>query len=209
MARSSPRQSPPSSSQSTPRLEAGTQELAIEPERREQPALTDAQVVQLAELGPADRRALRPPQDIEWCLVDDSFQIVQSRPITTLFPIPVAGDQENMCTCPSVIAQMMTDALSPGALLLAADHTSAIVTWPVGGCSSMSPRLGVARRAAPVLFGGHWKSDPLIGTALETHPSNAADSSSFRSRDRSLRSARGSGAASLESRRSGPSVIEL
>ena len=28
------------------------------------------------------------PQDIEWCLVDDGFQIVQSRPITTLFPIP-------------------------------------------------------------------------------------------------------------------------
>ena len=33
--------------------------------------------------------------DIEWCLVDDGFQFVQSRPITTLFPIPAAGDREN------------------------------------------------------------------------------------------------------------------
>ena len=32
------------------------------------------------------------PQDIEWCLVDDGFEIVQSRPITTLFPIPAIGD---------------------------------------------------------------------------------------------------------------------
>ena len=39
----------------------GTQEQAIEPERQEQPALTDAQVVRLAQLGPADRSALRPP----------------------------------------------------------------------------------------------------------------------------------------------------
>ena len=39
----------------------GTQEVAIDPQRQEQPALTDAQVVRLAQLGPADRSALRPP----------------------------------------------------------------------------------------------------------------------------------------------------
>src|SRR5438034_2360021 len=73
----------------------GTQEHAIEPERREQPALTDAQVVRLAQLGRRIEAHFGQPQDIEWCLVDDGFQIVQSRPITTLFPIPEAGDREN------------------------------------------------------------------------------------------------------------------
>ncbi len=38
----------------------GTQELPIEPERQEQPALTDAQVLELARAGTPDRSALRP-----------------------------------------------------------------------------------------------------------------------------------------------------
>src|SRR5262245_14354390 len=73
----------------------GTREQAIDPERQEQPALTDAQVVRLAQLGQRIEAHFGRPQDIEWCLVDDGFQIVQSRPITTLFPIPDSGDREN------------------------------------------------------------------------------------------------------------------
>ena len=91
----------------------GTQELAIEPERQEQPALTDAQVVRLVQLGRRIEAHFGLPQDIEWCLVDDSFQIVQSRPITTLFPIPAAGDQENHVYVSVGHAQMMTDAMKP------------------------------------------------------------------------------------------------
>src|SRR5262249_40188832 len=59
----------------------GTRELAIEPESQEQPALTDEQVVRLAQLGRRIEAHFGRPQDIEWCLVDDGFQIVQSRPI--------------------------------------------------------------------------------------------------------------------------------
>ncbi len=91
----------------------GTRELAIEPERQEQPALTDAQVVRLVQLGRLIEAHFGLPQDIEWCLVDDSFQIVQSRPITTLFPIPAAGDQENHVYVSVGHAQMMTDAMKP------------------------------------------------------------------------------------------------
>src|SRR5438094_3645898 len=60
----------------------GTQEDAIDPERQEEPALTDAQVVRLAQLGRRIEAHFGHPQDVEWCLVDDGFQIVQSRPIT-------------------------------------------------------------------------------------------------------------------------------
>src|SRR4029453_2881144 len=53
------------------------------------------------------------PQDIEWLLVDDGFQIVQSRPITTLFPIPETGDQENHVYLSVGHQQMMTDPMKP------------------------------------------------------------------------------------------------
>src|SRR5690606_18733910 len=48
----------------------------------ERTALTDAQVVRLARLGRRIEAHFGAPQDIEWCLLDDDFQIVQSRPIT-------------------------------------------------------------------------------------------------------------------------------
>jgi phosphoenolpyruvate synthase/pyruvate phosphate dikinase len=73
----------------------GTQEQPIEPAQQEQPALTDAQIVQVAQLGRRIEAHFGCPQDIEWCLVDDGFQIVQSRPITTQFPIPEVGDGGN------------------------------------------------------------------------------------------------------------------
>ncbi|HEX5584884.1 MAG TPA: PEP/pyruvate-binding domain-containing protein [Gaiella sp.] len=87
----------------------GTEEHAIEPELQEQPALTDAQIVRLAQLGRRIEAHFGRPQDIEWCLVDDEFQIVQSRPITTLFPIPEAGDGENHVYVSVGHQQMMTD----------------------------------------------------------------------------------------------------
>ena len=58
------------------------------------------------------------PQDIEWCLADDGFQIVQSRPITTLFPIPRTGDAENHVYLSVGHQQMMTDAMKPLGLSL-------------------------------------------------------------------------------------------
>ena len=68
----------------------GTQQQAIEPERQDA-ASADGRAGRPA--GGAGRRIeahFGRPQDIEWCLVDDDFLIVQSRPITTLFPIPDA-----------------------------------------------------------------------------------------------------------------------
>ena len=44
----------------------------------EQPALTDAQVMRLATLGRRIEAHFGQPQDIEWCLAGDEFQIVQT-----------------------------------------------------------------------------------------------------------------------------------
>src|SRR6185437_6429334 len=91
----------------------GTQEQAIEPERQQQPALTDAQVVRLAQLVRRIEAHFGRPKDIEWCLADGGFQIVKSRPITTLFPIPAVGDGENHVYVSVGHQQMMTDAMKP------------------------------------------------------------------------------------------------
>lgn len=77
-----------------PSPSGGTEELAVDAELQGRPALTDAQVVRLALLGRQIEAHFGRPQDIEWCLVDDCFQIVQSRPITTL-TVPEAGDRAN------------------------------------------------------------------------------------------------------------------
>ena len=125
----------------------GTQEQAIDPERQDQPALTDAQVVRLAQLGRRIEAHFGRPQDIEWCLVDDGFQIVQSRPITTLFPIPESGDRENHVYVSVGHQQMMTDPMKPLGLSFWQMTTPRPWPRPAAACSSTSPE-GWPRRPA-------------------------------------------------------------
>ena len=146
----------------------GTQEQAIEPERQEQPALTDAQVVQLAQLGRRIEAHFGRPQDIEWCLVDDGFQIVQSRPITMLFPIPEVGDRANHVYVSVGHQQMMTDPMKPLGLSLW-QLTALRPMYETGGrlFVDVTPDLASpASRAGLLEVLG--KSDPLIGDALQT-----------------------------------------
>src|SRR4029079_14857198 len=75
--------------------------------------LTEAQVVRLVRLGRRVEAHFGRPQDIEWCLVGEEFQIVQSRPITTLFPVPVTDDGQNHLYVSVGHQQMMTDAMNP------------------------------------------------------------------------------------------------
>jgi rifampicin phosphotransferase len=146
----------------------GTQEKAIDPAQREQPALTDAQVVRLARLGRRIEAHFGRPQDIEWCLAGDGFQIVQSRPITTLFPIPAAGDRENHVYVSVGHQQMMTDPMKPLGLSLF-QLTALPPMYEAGGrlFVDVTQRLASpASRAGLLEVLG--KGDPLIGDALQT-----------------------------------------
>ena len=146
----------------------GTQELAIEPERQEQPALTDAQVVRLAQLGRRIEAHFGHPQDIEWCLVDDGFQIVQSRPITTLFPIPAASDQGNHVYVSVGHQQMMTDPMKPLGLSLWQLTTPRPMSEAGGRLFvDVTQALGSPASRAGLLT-ALGRSDPLIGDALQT-----------------------------------------
>ncbi|WP_405510108.1 phosphoenolpyruvate synthase [Streptomyces cyaneofuscatus] len=146
----------------------GTREVEVDPQRRERPALTDAQVLRLVELGRRIEAHFGRPQDIEWCLADDGFRIVQSRPITTVYPIPDAGDQAPHIYVSVGHQQMMTDAMKPLGLSLW-QRTALVPMHEAGGrlFVDVTPRLASpATRAALLEMMG--RGDPLVRDALET-----------------------------------------
>jgi len=65
--------------------DGGTKEQGIEPERQNRQVLRSEQILQLEHMGRKIEEHFGSPQDIEWCLAHDTFYIVQSRPITTLY----------------------------------------------------------------------------------------------------------------------------
>ncbi|MEU4554553.1 rifamycin-inactivating phosphotransferase [Micromonospora violae] len=146
----------------------GTREVTVDPQRQEQPALTQAQVVRLVRLGRRIEAHFGRPQDIEWCLVDDDFHIVQSRPITTLFPIPAAADQENHVYLSVGHQQMMTDAMRP--LGLSMWTLTAIASMREAGGRLFVDATGLlaapASRASFLEMAG--RTDPLTKDALES-----------------------------------------
>jgi rifampicin phosphotransferase len=146
----------------------GTQEQAIELARQDEPALTDAQVVRLAQLGRRIEAHFGRPQDIEWCLVNDGFQIVQSRPITTLFPIPESGDRENHVYVSVGHQQMMTDPMKPLGLSFWQMTTPAPMAEAGGRLFvDVTQRLAsTTTRAGLLELMG--RSDPLTRDALQT-----------------------------------------
>jgi phosphoenolpyruvate synthase/pyruvate phosphate dikinase len=146
----------------------GTREQAIAPERQAQPALTDAQAVRLARLGRRIEAHFGRPQDIEWCLADGEFQIVQSRPITTLFPIPEAGDGENHVYISVGHQQMMTDAMKPLGLSFWQMTTPRPMAEAGGRLFVDVTQILASPESRAGLFGMVGKSDPLIGDALRT-----------------------------------------
>ncbi|MEU4624703.1 rifamycin-inactivating phosphotransferase [Actinoplanes sp. NPDC023801] len=147
----------------------GTRTLPIEPVRREQPALSDDQVLRLVALGRRIEEHFGRPQDIEWCLTGDEFRIVQSRPITTLYPIPAtAGDGAAHVYVSVGHQQMMTDAMKP-------------LGWSMWQLTAMAPMHEAGGRlfvdatrhlSDPAVRDGFLemlgRSEPLVRDALQT-----------------------------------------
>lgn len=96
----------------------GTKRQEIEFERQNKQVLTDDQILQLERIGRQIEEHFGHPQDIEWALADEIFYIVQSRPITTLYPVPEANDQEHHVYISVGHQQMMTDPMKPLGLSL-------------------------------------------------------------------------------------------
>ncbi len=146
----------------------GTHGQAIEPERQAQPVLAEAQVLRLAQVGRRIEAHFGRPQDIEWCLDDDGFQIVQSRPITTLYPIPVTDDGGNHVFVSVGHGQMMTDAMKPLGISMW-QLTALPRMYEAGGrlFVDVTGRL-VSPASRASLLDAMGRGDPLIRDALET-----------------------------------------
>jgi phosphoenolpyruvate synthase/pyruvate phosphate dikinase len=148
--------------------EGGTETKQIDPDQQKTQTLTEQQILQLARIGRQIEAYFGCPQDIEWCLVDDTFYIVQSRPITTLYPIPEANDQENHVYVSVGHQQMMTDSMKPLGLSFFLLTTRAPMRKAGGRLFvDITPNL-----ASPVnreiLLNTLGQSDPLIKDALMT-----------------------------------------
>ncbi|MBL7696638.1 MAG: phosphoenolpyruvate synthase [Chitinophagaceae bacterium] len=96
-----------------PSQSGGTKEHNIEPDKQNQQALADNKIVELEQTGRRIEQHFGKPQDIEWCLVGDVFYVVQSRPVTTLFPIAEIADDDYHVFVSVGHQQMMTDAIKP------------------------------------------------------------------------------------------------
>lgn len=145
----------------------GTRERPIEVKRQHDPALTDAQVLELERLGRRIEAHFGCPQDIEWCLCDGELVVVQSRPITTLYPIPDAGDLAPHVYLSVGHQQMMTDAFRPLGLSFWLMTTAAPMRTAGGRLFvDVTPLLASPARTAIVARLGQW--DPLTSDALTT-----------------------------------------
>ncbi len=150
------------------RKEGGTESREIEPHQQNVQTLSEQQILELSRIGRQIEAYFGCPQDIEWCLADDTFYMVQSRPITTLYPIPEASDQENRVYLSVGHQQMMTDPIKPLGLSFFLLTTPAPMRIAGG-------RLFVditARLASPVgreaLINTMGNSEPLMKDAIMT-----------------------------------------
>ncbi|MFU1794469.1 phosphoenolpyruvate synthase [Paenibacillus azoreducens] len=149
------------------RKEGGTETRKIDPDQQKAQTLTDQQILRLERIGRQIEAYFGQPQDIEWCLADDTFYIVQSRPITTLYPIPEANDQEKHVYLSVGHQQMMTDPIKPLGLSFYLLITPAPMRKAGGRLFvDIAPRLATSVGRETLLK--TMESDPLIKGALMT-----------------------------------------
>ncbi|OUQ87159.1 phosphoenolpyruvate synthase [Brevibacillus brevis] len=150
------------------RKEGGTETQQIGPDQQKTQTLTDEQILQLARIGRQIEAYFGSPQDIEWCLVDDTFYIVQSRPITTLYPIPEANDQENHVYVSVGHQQMMTDPMKPLGLSFFLLTTPAPMSKAGGRLFVDVTKMLASPDSRQTILDTLGQSDPLIKDALMT-----------------------------------------
>jgi phosphoenolpyruvate synthase/pyruvate phosphate dikinase len=148
------------------RKEGGTEKKEIEPGEQNLSTLSDEQVLELEGIGRKLEAYFGSPQDIEWCLVDNKIYIVQSRPITTLYPIPEADDNENHVYISVGHVQMMTEPVKPLGMSLYPLGATQTVRH-AGGRMFVDPTHVLASpEGRKNLINAMEQTDPLIKDAL-------------------------------------------
>ncbi|MGD0752283.1 MAG: phosphoenolpyruvate synthase [Anaerolineales bacterium] len=151
--------------------DGGTKQQPIGPDQQNVQTLPDEQILKLERMGRTIEAHFGSPQDIEWCLVEGQFYCVQSRPITTLYPVPAVDDEENHVYMSLAHQQMMTDVWKPFGLSLFPIWLRKLSSDPVveaGGRPyvDVSPELTSSTARKTFVNRGLGSVDPLIQKAL-------------------------------------------
>lgn len=150
------------------RKEGGTETRQIDPDLQKKQAVTDEQILRLASIGRQVEDYFGQPQDIEWCLAEGTFYMVQSRPITTLYPIPQSNDQDNHVYISVAHQQMMTDPMKPLGLSFYQLITNAPMRTAGGRLFVDITSMLASPVGRETLVNTLGQSDPLIRGALMT-----------------------------------------
>ncbi|KXY07850.1 phosphoenolpyruvate synthase [Bacillus sp. FSL K6-0067] len=148
--------------------EGGTETKQIDPAQQQLQTLSEQQILQLASIGRQIEAYFGCPQDIEWCLAHNTFYIVQSRPITTLYPIPEENDGGNHVYISVGHQQMMTDAMKPLGLSFFLLTTNAPMRKAGGRLFVDATQQLASPASRNYLINTLGKSDPLVRDALTT-----------------------------------------
>ena len=79
----------------------------------ERHALTEEEILQLTELGQQIQKEYKFPQDIEWGLAENKLYILQSRPVTSLYPLPKQSFDPLIVWFSFGAVQGLLDAMTP------------------------------------------------------------------------------------------------
>lgn len=93
--------------------EGGTAKTEVAEAMQTAQALKDEEAIRLARMGRVIEKHFGSPQDIEWGIADQEIFILQSRPITTLYPAPGVNDEKVHLFMSFGHPQMMTEAMKP------------------------------------------------------------------------------------------------
>ncbi len=95
------------------KAEGGTEKVKVSADMQRDACLSDQQAIRLAAMGRSIEQHFGSPQDIEWGWAGNEIFILQSRPITTLYPVPAVDDHKLHLFLSFGHVQMMTEAMKP------------------------------------------------------------------------------------------------
>ncbi|MCM3699705.1 phosphoenolpyruvate synthase [Paenibacillus macerans] len=110
--------------------EGGTVTKQLPLEQQQQQALPDQRIIELAAIGQRIETHYGLEQDIEWGYAEGKFYILQSRPITSLYPVPQVSDNHFHVFVNFGYIQVMTDPMKPLAMSLMSNITGFLKKSP-------------------------------------------------------------------------------
>lgn len=101
----------------TVRKEGGVETVKVPPARQQEQVLDKSELKKLQDYGEELEEIFAGPQDVEWAIEDNEIFLLQSRPITSLFPLPeestLEGSDFRVYMNFNIFSQAMKEPFTP------------------------------------------------------------------------------------------------